>query len=252
MQPFETVSHKNIGDVERAVSLAAGGLLVLFGLSRRSLSSAAIGLAGASLLHRGITGHCNLYSALDLSEDDIDAAPWNRAVHARFSITINRPRHEVYAFFRDFEKMPQYTEVIEDVRKLDDRRYQMVANIFGTQMDVIGEIISEHENELLAWKTTANSDLKEKGSVTLRDAPGGRGTELHFDVEYHPPAGVAGAALGKMSGEAPDQKFPKAIRKMKSILEAGEAPTIVGQSSGRSGKRPRTLSPMRMEASGVK
>jgi uncharacterized membrane protein len=71
-------------------------------------------------------------------------------------------------------------------------------------------------------------------------------------VTYHPPAGVLGEAAATISRQSPRQMLPDVIRKMKSVLEAGEAPSTVGQTSGREGNRPRTLSPMRMEASGVK
>src|SRR5262245_54441695 len=57
----------NVGDTERMVSAVAGGLAVLFGLSRLSLPSLVAIAAGGALLARGLTGHCSVYEALEMS-----------------------------------------------------------------------------------------------------------------------------------------------------------------------------------------
>jgi uncharacterized membrane protein len=57
----------NVGDTERTLSAIAGGGLLLFGLSRLSLTGL-IGMAvGGALVYRGLTGHCNLYDALEMT-----------------------------------------------------------------------------------------------------------------------------------------------------------------------------------------
>jgi len=64
----------NVGDTERVISAAAGGLALLLGLSRLPLSSIVALVAGGALLYRGMTGHCRVYEALEVSTAD-DA--WN-------------------------------------------------------------------------------------------------------------------------------------------------------------------------------
>jgi uncharacterized membrane protein len=54
----------NVGDSERAVSVAAGAILALLGVSRRSLPGALIAAVGGGLIYRGVTGHCPAYSAM--------------------------------------------------------------------------------------------------------------------------------------------------------------------------------------------
>lgn len=56
----------NVGETERWVSGVAGGVLTLCGLSQGSLSGLLLALAGGSLLYRGVTGHCHLYSSLGI------------------------------------------------------------------------------------------------------------------------------------------------------------------------------------------
>ena len=57
----------NVGESERTISTVAGGLALLYGFSRLSLRSIVGLLAGGALIYRGLSGHCNLYEALDMS-----------------------------------------------------------------------------------------------------------------------------------------------------------------------------------------
>ena len=65
----------NVGEVERNVSMALGGLFLLCGLTKISFTTIATTLAGAAFLYRGYTGHCGMYQALHTSTADGDASP---------------------------------------------------------------------------------------------------------------------------------------------------------------------------------
>jgi Protein of unknown function (DUF2892) len=58
-------SPQNVSEAERWGSALAGTALALFGLSRSSWTGQLATVGGAMLIHRGITGHCALYDALD-------------------------------------------------------------------------------------------------------------------------------------------------------------------------------------------
>lgn len=60
----------NINESERMVSKVAGGALLLYGLSRFSLGTLLVAVAGGALIYRGMTGHCHLYDALGTSSAD--------------------------------------------------------------------------------------------------------------------------------------------------------------------------------------
>jgi uncharacterized membrane protein len=57
----------NVGERERLSSLLGGGLLALYGLSRRSPSAIGFILAGGYLIYRGLSGYCPAYEALQIS-----------------------------------------------------------------------------------------------------------------------------------------------------------------------------------------
>src|SRR5512132_3401865 len=65
------VERVNVGRVERWLSLAAGGALAAYGLKRREKPGGAAAIAGAALLYRGATGHCDLYQALGINRSHV-------------------------------------------------------------------------------------------------------------------------------------------------------------------------------------
>jgi uncharacterized membrane protein len=66
-QELTQVDKLNVGESERLTSLLAGGLIALFGMRRLSLTALGLALGGGYLLYRGLTGHCPVYRALDIS-----------------------------------------------------------------------------------------------------------------------------------------------------------------------------------------
>ena len=100
----------NIGRVERWLSMVAGGALAAYALKRRQLPGGAAAIAGAALLYRGATGHCDVYQALGIDRSDARISGGYgtgviadrgsdtrtqlggaRGIHVEESVTINRP-----------------------------------------------------------------------------------------------------------------------------------------------------------------
>jgi len=63
----EPEPQENVGGTERWVSTLAGAGLALAGVMRGTLGGALVSLAGAALIHRGLTGHCAVYGALNVN-----------------------------------------------------------------------------------------------------------------------------------------------------------------------------------------
>ena len=74
---------QNVGELERLFSSMLGGLMLIGGLSRRSVPGLAVAASGAAWLYRGATGHCKVYESLGLDTNhdtlttarSIDRAP---------------------------------------------------------------------------------------------------------------------------------------------------------------------------------
>jgi uncharacterized membrane protein len=102
----------------------------------------------------------------------------------------------------------------------------------GKTVEWEAEIISDIENERIAWRSLPGSKVQNAGSVHFRPAPGNRGTVVTVELQYNPPAGIVGAVVAWMSGEEPSLQIKDDIHRLKQALEAGEVPTIEGQSAG--------------------
>jgi uncharacterized membrane protein len=240
---MEVICHTkhatNITEPERWASLIGGSALAVIGLSRRSSSGLATALAGAELIRRGVTGHSVLFSLLGIRTADkgqgaeTTSIPYELGIRVDRSITVAKPRAEVYRFWRDLESLPRFMQNVESVRISDPRRsHWVVAGPAGRSMEWDAEIINDVENELIGFRSlTGNVDVA--GSVQFKDAPGDRGTEVIVELQYNPPAGILGAFAAKMWGKEPSQQVEEDLRHFKQMMEAGEIPTAEGQPSGK-------------------
>jgi len=226
----------NIGKIERIGSAVAGGTLAALGLSRRSTGGLMLSLLGASLLYRGVSGHCECYRALGINtkgsrtKDDEKA----RDVHIEKSIMIDRAPEELYRFWRQLENLPRFMKHLESVTTLSDERSHWVANtVAGKKVEWDAEIYNEKENELIAWRSLPGSDVTNAGSVRFKAAPGHRGTIVQVTLNYNAPGGKVGAFLAKVVGQEPRQLIDEDLRRLKQIMEAGEVATVHGQTSAR-------------------
>src|SRR4051812_32737902 len=93
----------NLSSAERTISIASGVKLALSGFKGifKSPFSSIIKLAACRyLLNRGITGHCELSSRMGRNSTE----PVN--VNIRSSSLIDKPRQEVYNFWRKLDNLP--------------------------------------------------------------------------------------------------------------------------------------------------
>jgi uncharacterized membrane protein len=239
----------NVGDVERWISTVGGAALALLGVRktvhdlghlRLPLGGAAVAGLGAALIHRGVTGHCYGYSALGIRTNHNAAEPvdyFQNGVHVEQSFTINKPREELYQFWRNFENLPRFMSHLESVKVLDGNKSHWVAKApkfySGGQVEWDAEIINDEPNSVIAWRSLDNADVDNAGSVRFVDAPAGRGTEVRVVLDYIPPAGRVGSLIAKLFLEEPNIQVREDLRAFKQIMEAGEVPTTEGQPMGK-------------------
>ena len=113
----------NLHGVERLVSGLLGGWLVARGLRKGGVLGLLELAAGGMAIARGGSGQCNAKRALSPTPYESQLADehhWGRARALSKSITVNRPRDEVYRYWRDFSNMPTFMEFIERVETRDD------------------------------------------------------------------------------------------------------------------------------------
>jgi uncharacterized membrane protein len=159
------------------------------------------------------------------SRNSARAAGGGRAsgIHVRRSITVGRPREEVYSFWHDFQNLPRFMKHLESVTMTGNGRSHWKAKApAGSSVEWDAEITADQPNELIAWHSLGNSDVSNSGMVRFTQAPGGRGTEVHVDLRYDPPGGAIGALFAKMFGEEPGGQIADDLRRFKQVMEIGE------------------------------
>lgn len=229
----------NVGRAERAVSVAAGAVLLSYGIRKKGVIGGSLAFLSLAFLRRGITGFCYTWQTLGIRTSDRGqgrniSVPYELGIRVDESITINRPRAEVFAFWRNLENLAQFMEHVESVRVFDNgkRSHWVVRGPGGRVVQWDAEIINEAENERIGWRSLDGSEVDNAGSVSFRDAAGGRGTEVRVELQYNPPAGYLGAFFAKLFGEEPSQQIHEDLKRLKTRLEAGVVPTTEGQPAG--------------------
>ena len=241
----------NVGPAERAASAVAGAVLALMGLRRRSVGGAAMALAGAALLKRGLTGQCDVYQAMGVHSYTPESAPRSRpfspAIDVEQSITISRPVADVYAFWRDLNNLTRVMPHLCQVRgkRSGESHWEVETPLRDVEWN--GEMIADEENRLIAWHTLPGSDIAHAGVVEFKEAPTGRGTEVRLYFRYRPPMGALGAAVAKATGISPGDEAREGLRRLKQLLETGEvartATTIQGMGAAGQQGRPKPPAP---------
>ena len=150
------------------------------------------------------------------------------------SLTIDRSPADLYAFWRNFEQLPQFMNHLKSVKVIGDNLTHWVAKgPMKTDVAWDARTINERPNELIAWKSVEGSDIYTAGSVRFQPAPGNRGTMVRVTFEYEPPAGKLGAAIAKIFGEDPVKQVNVDLRRFKQLMETGEIARTEGQPAGR-------------------
>jgi len=219
----------NVSNTERIISAVAGGYLLcnaIAGGKGRLLKTG----AGAFLLYRAISGNCPVYSALRKSP----LADPVKNITVRTLITVNKPRKEVYAFWRNLENLPLFMKHLKTVQTMDNGRSHWEANIPGLPGPVSwdAEIVKEEDGSLLKWNSLPGATIDNAGKVMFSDA-GENGTEVRILITYRAPLGPAGEGIARLLNPLFKTMIKEDLRNFRSYIESGEIPTTKGQPSGR-------------------
>jgi uncharacterized membrane protein len=150
---------------------------------------------------------------------------WDTAALAGKTVTINRPRQELYAFWRDFKNLAQFMENIERVDVGDSNTSHWVVKApAGHEVEWDSVLTEDQPGEIIAWASAPGADIKHTGRIEFRDAPPGRGTEVTATIEYEPPAGEIGKAFAKLFQKEPKIQARRDLRRFKQLMETGEIP----------------------------
>ena len=140
------------------------------------------------------------------------------------TVTINRPRNEIYDFWRDFGNLAAVMENVERIDTLDPRRSHWVVKAPAGRTVEWDSIVTEDEpGRLIAWQSV--------GGVRRRRARAGSSSSTRRRAAARwcappslmmPPAGAIGEWIAKLFQREPNVQARRDLRRLKQLLETGE------------------------------
>ncbi|THD60090.1 SRPBCC family protein [Phenylobacterium sp.] len=169
----------------------------------------------------------------DVGKEAAEERGWHEAALVGRSVTINRPRAEVYAFWRDFRNLARFLENIERVEVGDDRRSHWVIEApAGRTVEWDSQIVEDEPDSLIAWESLQGGDIKNTGRIEFSDAAPGRGTLVTATIVYDPPGGDIGKLIAKLFQKEPKVQARRDLRRFKQLMETGEISTSAAPDAG--------------------
>jgi uncharacterized membrane protein len=147
------------------------------------------------------------------------------------TVSIDKPREEIFAAWRDFTRFPSFMENVERVEDLGDGRSRWTIKApLGSTVELVTRISEEIPNDLIAWKSEPDSQVQTQGRVELFEVAPGRGTAVRLTMTYDPPAGLPGRAIAKILQREPNVQARRDLRRFKQLIESSEVATNAGPS----------------------
>lgn len=221
----------NVSWPERMFSTTVGALLLTNGLGnlfRNPLSGLVKTAIGSYLVYRGASGNCALYSMLGNEGTAVHAG----SVNVRTTMVVNKPKNEVYSYWRKLENLPLFMKHLKTVQEHDNKRSHWEALLPGN-LGVVkweAEIIEEEENRKIAWRSVEGSTIENAGKVVFEEALGGQGTKLDIIISYRPPAGDVGRKVASWLNPTVEKYIREDVANFKDHIEARPTSASAGSS----------------------
>lgn len=119
-----------------------------------------------------------------------------------------------YDQWTQFESFPEFMDGIKQVRQLDDRTLEWVADVAGSEKRWTATITEQEPDQRIAWTSTEGA--RNAGVVTFHRLGEGRSrVTLQLDVEPDGPLETVGDALGVVRNRVKDD-----MKRFKAFIES--------------------------------
>jgi uncharacterized membrane protein len=248
-----TTGIVNVGQTERMVSVGLGAFLLSSGLgnlTRHPIKGLLRTLMGGALLYRGVSGHCPVYASVGKTK----GVSHTQAINIRTGLIVNKPKDEVYAFWRKLENLPLFMKHLATVTEIDAKHSHWKADIPGGigRIKWNAEIVKEEEGQMIGWQSIPNATINNAGKVSFKEALGGQGTELEVVISYHPPAGELGAGIARSLNPVLEKMIRQDIMNFKDYIETKHTSAASSFGSGSQGHNTENPNIIRNEAESVR
>lgn len=141
------------------------------------------------------------------------------------TVTINRPAHDLYAFWRQPANLVAVMDNIASIEAIDATRSRWTVKApAGREVSWESIITSDVDGAEITWQSAAGADVTNSGRITFQDA-GARGTVVRAVIAYDPPGGTIGQFIAKLFQREPRIQARRDLRRFKQLMETGEIAT---------------------------
>jgi uncharacterized membrane protein len=144
------------------------------------------------------------------------------------TVTIDRPRSELYAYCRDLSNFPSFMDGVASVAvSADGGRARWAISGAEDKQESAWDtaIVVDEADQVIGWRTTAGSRIEHEGRLEFKDAPGGRGTLVSATIAYRQVGGAVGGLLARVFHKDPRVQTQRDLRRFKQLMETGEVST---------------------------
>jgi uncharacterized membrane protein len=243
LPPATGSSNINVGPVERVASVLVGTAAAVYGLRQISKPyGIALALTGAQLVYRGATGYCMVNKAIGRNSNTTirKTAP----MEIQHTLIVNKPKSEVYAFWRNLENLPLFMKHLQKVEEEDSVNSIWRAHVPGHVGTISWRAVITEDipNQSLIWSSKPGSTVDTAGEVHFSDRAD-NSCELRIRMTYRLPAGDIGTLAGKLFSPAVEKMISEDLQRFKTLMESGEFSALQNEVSVNSGTR-STISSM--------
>lgn len=147
-----------------------------------------------------------------------ESTVWGRTV------SIMRPREELYAFWRDFGNLATFMQNIVSIEVVDQTRSHWTVRGPNGDYKWTAVVTEDRPGEAIAWESE-DGDIKNSGRIEFLDGPPGHGTYVRAILAYQPPMGVVGKLIATLMQKEPQISSSRDLRRFKQLMETGEIAT---------------------------
>jgi uncharacterized membrane protein len=147
-------------------------------------------------------------------------------------VVIARPRHELYAFWRQFTNAPKFMARVDAVTEVDSLSSMWtVKDGAGNTAQWEMLVTDDEPDRLIAWSTSGNSPVSYSGRVEFQDAAGDQGTEVTAVVRHEQRSGLVETLIEAVAGPHAEHDPPVQSRgDLDRFKEYMEGLAVAGES----------------------
>ena len=163
-------------------------------------------------------------------------------VRAHAIQTVQVDAEALYKLWRNIQFAPRWQEYVVSVEEKSATLSHWVlgdpqaepGEASAKRIEFDSEIVEDIPGKKIAWQSVTEGVI-ESGEVLFEPTENGRGTLVTLQERVGVPGSSLGNAVAALSKRTPRQVVIEDLRHFKQLAEAGEIPSVVGQSNGKRG-----------------